>query len=165
MKKKSIITFLSLMALLVLPLGTTHAQETAEKVLCMVLTQKDGTVSKFALRDAPVITYEGENVIVGCGGQQLTTEMSEITAINFEEDEIDGIETVATTEQQANFSFNEASFSGMKAGEAVSVYTIDGKALFSSRANSEGDAHIDLNSLPHGIYILRTPSHTYKIKK
>jgi hypothetical protein len=153
------------MALLVLPLGTTHAQETAEKVLCMVLTQKGGTVSKFALRDAPVITYEAENVIVSCGEQQLTTEMASITAINFEEDEIDGIETVANPEPKANFSFNEASFSGMKAGEAVSVYTIDGKALFSSRANAEGNAHIDLNSLPHGIYILRTPSHTYKIKK
>lgn len=164
MMKKTMIRFLSLLALL-LPMTAAHAQESEETVLCMVLTQNDGTVTKFALKDSPVVTYEGENIIVSCGEQQLSTSMAGISHFKFEETVIDAIIPVKESLAQASFSFNEAAFSGLKAQSAIHVYTIDGKALFSARADSDGEARIDLGNLPRGIYIIRTSTNSYKIKK
>jgi hypothetical protein len=163
MKKQTLISYLALLVMMVLP-TSIHARESAETTLCMVLTQKDGTVSKFALKESPVMTYEGENIVVNCGDQQLSTEMAGISDIKFEESEIDGIETISNSEPQAAFSFGKASFSGLKADAMVHVYTIDGKMLISTRANIDGEAQIDLGTLSRGIYIVRTPSKSYKIK-
>ena len=37
--------------------------------------------------------------------------------------------------------------------------------LSSTRANEDGAVSIDLGTLPQGVYILRTPNQSYKIKK
>lgn len=150
--------------MMVLPMAT-HAQESKETVLCMVLEQKDGTVSQFALRDAPVVTYEGSNLVVSCGEQQLSTDMADISNIKFEEQEVDGISPLQDLEPQVHFSFEQASFCGLKAQSVVRVYTLDGKVLANIHADTEGNAHLDLRTLARGIYIVRTPTHSYKIKK
>lgn len=165
MKKKAIIRFLGLLALMLLPMTAIHAQENAETVLCMVLTQKDGTVTQFALKDSPVVTYEGENIIVSCGEQQLSTSLAGISNFKFEETVVDAINLVHQVEPQMAFSFNEAVFSGLKAQSAIRVYTIDGKAVSTAKAGSDGMARIDLGNLPRGIYIIRTSTQSYKIKK
>lgn len=163
MKKRTLISYLALVVMMVLPISI-QAQESKETMLCMVLTQKDGTVSQFALRDAPVVTYEGSNIVVSCGEQQFSADMAGITDIKFEETETDAIAPLQGAEPQVSFSFGKASFSGMKGGSVVRVYTIDGKAIMSAPADSDGNAHIDLGTLSRGIYIVRTPSQSYKIK-
>ncbi len=163
MKKKTLFSYLALLALLVLPMSV-QAQD-ATMVKCMVLTQKDGTVTRFALRDAPVMTYEGSQLVVSCGEQQMSTEMTGITDIHFEDTEGDGIAPIREQAPKASFSFGQATFSGLKTHSAIGVYTIDGKMVMSTHADAEGHAQIDLTPLSRGIYIVRTPSQSYKIKK
>ena len=108
MKKRTLISYLALVVMMVLPIST-QAQESKETMLCMVLTQKDGTVSQFALRDAPVVTYEGSNIVVSCGEQQFSADMAGITDIKFEETETDAIAPLQGAEPQVSFSFGKAS--------------------------------------------------------
>ena len=63
------------------------------------------------------------------------------------------------------FTPGQARFEGLSTHATVSIYTIDGKMLSSTRANEEGTVSIDLSTLPQGVYILRTPNQSYKIKK
>ena len=64
--KKKVVNLLALVALL-LPLSAM-----ADTVECLVLTESNGTVSKFALAESPVVTYSGSDMVVTCSGQTLT---------------------------------------------------------------------------------------------
>ena len=130
----------------------------------LILTSQDGTVSKFALADQPVITFSEGQIVVTCGTQTLSTSMEGLK-VGFEESAT-GIRQVEGSDGTVRhvFAFGQAAFEGMKAGDAVTIYTPDGKTVGSTRADSEGRASIDLSGLGHGILILRTPTQNFKIK-
>ena len=60
-------------------------------------------------------------------------------------------------------AFGEAKFNGLKAGTRIMVYSVEGKAITTVTATTDGQATVDLRSLPKGIYILRTPAKSFKI--
>ena len=158
--KKKVVNLLALVALL-LPLSAM-----AESVQCLVLTESNGAVSKFALTDAPVVTYSGSDMVVSCGDQTMTVGLEGLT-LTFGEMETTRIETVkdgVTESDRLQFSFGEASFEGLTPGALVSVYSIDGKMLTKVKADQDGRASVSLMGLPKGVYILRTPTKTFKIK-
>ena len=133
MKKKTIIMALGLLLLPVAGMAQT-----------LVLTQRDGTVNRFALSDEPVITYSGSDVVVKCGDSELS---------------------VQPGGAEAKMNFAGMSVEGLRAGDRVAVYTIDGKAVSSSRANADGSAALKLDGPRGSVYIVRTPNKTFKIKK
>ena len=158
--KKKVVNLLVLVALL-LPLSAM-----ADTVECLVLTESNGTVSKFALAEAPVVTYSGSDLVVTCSGQTLTVGLEGLT-LTFGEMETTRIETVkdgGTESDRLQFSFGEASFEGLQPGALVSVYSIDGKMQTKVKADQDGRASVSLMSLPKGVYILRTPTKSFKIK-
>ena len=130
----------------------------------LVLTQQDGTVSKFALTEMPVITFSEGQLVVTCGDQTLTTSMEGLKT-SFEEVST-GIQQVERDDKTIRpvIAFGQASFEGLKAGDAITVYSIDGKTVGSTKADGDGRASIDLSGMGHGVLILRTPTHSFKIK-
>ncbi len=159
--KKKLVNLLVLVALL-LPLSAM-----ADTVECLVLTESNGTVSKFALAEAPVVTYSGSDMVVTCGDQTMTVGLEGLT-LTFGEMETTRIETVKDGVKDADrlqFSFGEASFEGLTPGALVSVNSIDGKMVTKVRADQDGRASVSLMSLPNGVYVLRTPSKSFKVKK
>ena len=158
--KKKVVNLLALVAFL-LPLSAM-----AESVQCLVLTESNGAVSKFALTDAPVVTYSGSDMVVSCGDQTMTVGLEGLT-LTFGEMETTRIETVkdgVTESDRLQFSFGEASFEGLQPGALVSVYSIDGKMQTKVKADQDGRASVSLMGLPKGVYILRTPTKSFKIK-
>lgn len=159
--KKKVVNLLVLVALL-LPLSAM-----ADTVECLVLTESNGTVSKFALAEAPVVTYSGSDLVVTCSGQTLTVGLEGLT-LTFGEMEATRIEAVKGGVKDADrlqYSFGEASFEGLNPGALVSVYSIDGKMVTKVKADQDGRASVSLMGLPNGVYVLRTPSKSFKVKK
>jgi hypothetical protein len=85
--KKKVVNLLVLVALL-LPLSAM-----ADTVECLVLTESNGTVSKFALAEASVVTYSGSDMVVTCGDQTMTVGLEGLT-LTFGEMETTRIEAV-----------------------------------------------------------------------
>ena len=164
MKKKALIRAIALLALLLLPAQALLARVAEEDVTCMVLTLTDGTVNRFALTGNPTVTYEGENLVVSAGEEQFTTALSGISQLTFEQVPT-GISEMVEESPKPVFTPGQARFEGLKPHATVSIHTIDGKMLSSTRANEDGAVSIDLGTLPQGVYILRTPNQSYKIKK
>ena len=42
-------------------------------ITCLVLTETNGTTTEFALESFPVITIEGNDLVITCKDQKLTT--------------------------------------------------------------------------------------------
>lgn len=161
MNKKSLTGLIAALAMLLLPASLKAASEQL-----LVLTQTNGSVTKFALTDNPVITYKGNDIIVTCGEKVLQTSMADVANVGLEKGETTGIEApIAVSEPQTTFSFGKVGFEGLLSGERIMVYSIDGKVISTIKADADGRAQVDLNNLQTGVYILRTAKKSFKIKK
>ena len=60
------------------------------------------------------------------------------------------------------FSFSNAEVNGLKAGARVAIYNLNGTQISSVTADGEGRVALDFSSLPKGVYILRTPTKSFK---
>ena len=167
MKKISFIGLIAL-ALSFIPLSG-FAQTVQEKMItCLVLTETNGTKTEFALESFPVITIEGNNLVITHNGNQLTTALTGVQDYHFIEKKVTtSISSVPSndpknTSNTPKFSFSNAEVSGLKAGARVAIYNLNGTQISSATADGEGRVALDLSSLPKGVYILRTPTKSFK---
>ena len=164
------ISFIGLIALTLsfIPL-CGFAQTVQERLItCLVLTETNGTTTEFALESFPVITIEDNNLVITHNGNQLTTALTGVQDYRFIEKKVTaGISSVPSNDPKnasntPQFSFSNAEVSGLKAGARVAIYNLNGTQISSVTADGEGRVALDFSSLPKGVYILRTPTKSFK---
>lgn len=170
MKKRTLPT---MVAAAIMTLAPLHSQASSangtETVTYLVLTQTDGTINKFSLNEAPVLSYAGDSLVVTCGSDQLMTALEGLRDYSFTTEQVTtSIKDVpatgsTSTTPASNVAFSNATISGLKAGALVRVYNISGVAVSTLTADAEGKVSVDLNNLPKGVYILSTPSKSFKV--
>ena len=167
MKKISFIGLIAL-ALSFIPLNG-FAQTVQEKIItCLVLTETNGTKTEFALDSYPVVTIEANDLVITCEGKKLSTALTGVQNYHFTEKKVTtSISSVPTNDPKGetttpSFSFSNAEVSGLKAGARVAIYNLNGTQISSVTADDEGRIALDLSSLPKGVYILRTPTKSFK---
>ncbi len=167
MKKISFIGLIAL-ALSFIPLSG-FAQTVQEKIItCLVLTETNGTKTEFALESSPVITIEGNDLVITCEGKKLSTALTGVQDYRFIEKKVTtSISSVPSNDPKnasvsPQFSFSNAEVSGLKAGARVAIYNLNGTQISSVTADGEGRVALDFSSLPKGVYILRTPTKSFK---
>ena len=167
MKKISFIGLIAL-ALSFIPLSG-FAQTVQEKMItCLVLTETNGTTTEFALESFPVITIEDNNLVITCKNQKLTTALTGVQDYRFIEKKVTaGISSVPSNDPKnasntSQFSLSNTEVSGLKAGARVAIYNLNGTQISSVTADGEGRVALDFSSLPKGVYILRTPTKSFK---
>ena len=64
---------------------------------------------------------------------------------------------------EPTFTPDDATFSGLKAGTRILVFTTNGQLVTTIQAAEDGTAKVNLSHLPRGIYILRAPGKSFKI--
>ena len=167
MKKISFIGLIAL-ALSFIPLSG-FAQTVQEKIITyLVLTETNGTKTEFALDSYPVVTIEANDLVITCEGKKLSTALTGVQDYHFIEKKVTtSISSVPANDPKdetatPSFSFNNAEVSGLKAGARVAIYNLNGTQIGSVTADGEGRVALDLSSLPKGVYILRTPTKSFK---
>ena len=164
------ISFIGLIALTLsfIPLSG-FAQTVQEKIITyLVLTETKGTKTEFALDSYPVVTIEANELVITCKDQKLTTALTGVQDYHFIEKKVTaGISSVPSNDPKnasvsPQFSFSNAEVSGLKAGAKVAIYNLNGTQISSITADGEGRVALDFSSLPKGVYILRTPTKSFK---
>ena len=161
------ISFIGLIALTLsfIPLSGI-AQTVQERIItCLVLTETNGTTTEFALESFPVITIEGNNLVISHNGNQLTTALTGVQDYHFIEKKVTtSISSVPSNDPKNESNTPQFSFSNaeLKAGARVAIYNLNGTQISSVTADGEGRVALDFSSLPKGVYILRTPTKSFK---
>ena len=122
----------------------------------LIITTTNGTVAQFLIADSPVITYQDNLLTVTGGGSEISVEADAVGSFDFVPSEDTGVSIITA---------DGSMFSGLKPGDPVLVYTADGKLAASFKADESTSVSVDLSPLPAGIYIVRTPGASFKIKK
>ena len=148
MKKKTFFLFLWL----ILP------QVLLAKVNILVVHQTNGTKTMFLLDDAPVITYSGNMLILKTATKEASMPVASVKNVTFEDDS-----SIPTRINEAAITADGILFLQLAAGSEVRVYTVDGRAVSTLKADSSGVAALDLSALPKGVLIIRTPDTTIKV--
>ena len=144
-----------------------EGEEGTVEVQYLVVTQTDGSKSEYALTDAPTLSFKADSIVVTCKGDEIRFDLAGLTGYHIEtkhvSTSIDKAPTVENESETPSFAFRNATFSGLKAGTRIVVYTLDGQAVKTIVATDDGTAKVDLSDLARGVYILRAPNKSFKM--
>lgn len=131
----------------------------------LVLSFKDGTKMAYHLSARPVLSFKGSVLHVVSGDVTVDYPLDQVWKHTFEE-----VEASAVTERHAGVGVvrvvgNQVRFSGLPSGQAVSVYSADGRQVACYRVGGDGCGELSLQACPAGLYVIKYGKSTLKIMK
>lgn len=124
----------------------------------LIIHFKDGSKTSFVLADKPSVSFVDNNVRVRA--QHVDTDFDASTVVKFSfGDETSSVGKVEADE--IRFTIPDADHvmaEGLKAGESVTVVSVEGRIVKAVRADAAGNARIELTGLASGVYVIATES-------
>lgn len=122
-----------------------------------------GQTVSFAFASKPEIAVTSDGLTLSLSGTATVSyQFSDVEKFYFEDNVETGIAQVEGTASAQRPVFNYVggvlTVSGMAAGERIAIVTLGGSQVNASKANSEGNASIDLSNAPAGVYVVSTGS-------
>lgn len=131
----------------------------------LILTENGEKTAEFRLNDTPVLSFNGDSLVVVSSGDSLVVPVSGLS-YHFETRQvvtgIDDVPSVIGNGSEA-FAFSHGTVFGLKPGVKVSVYSTNGTKVSEVSAGTDGSADLRLGTLPKGIYIVKTPAKSLKL--
>ena len=133
----------------------------ADGVQFLVVNGKDGTKTTFALAYNPKVSCKSGELSVIAGSRTFTLSLADVQNYQFAV-ESTGIEAVLK-DGGVKLENGCLVFSGLNAGDVVSVYMQDGRLIKGLKADAGGNAMVELSNLPKGILIIHSNKTDIKI--
>ena len=144
----------------VMLLGLTAKAQTAQY---LIVTQQDESQVSFALAEKPVVTLTDGIFKTETPTQTFEVAIADVLNYTFSDQapytDIDEVKT----DTKPVIDAGHAHLTGLKPGTMINVVTVDGRRAASATATASGTVDIDLSGLGNGVFILTTPSASYKI--
>ncbi len=135
----------------------------AQTAQYLIVTLQDETKTVFALAEKPVVTMADGIFKAETPSQAIEVAIADVLNYTFSDQApYTDIEQVSA-DTKPIIEAGRAQLAGLKPGTIVNVFTIDGRRAANAVAASNGTADIDLSELGYGVFILTTPSASYKI--
>ncbi len=146
-------------------LSTPVGMRAADKKNALIVLTKDKVQHQFLLSDKPNVTFEGKNLKVKYAKTSATFALSDVIRFTYKKVDPTGIDEPVAEPTELGFEDGFLVISNIKAGTAVSVYTLDGKPVQQMKPARTGTYRLNLSQLPSGVYIVKAGTITYKIAK
>lgn len=129
-----------------------------------VVVQQDGKAAAVSHADVSRITFEGGNMVtLMADGSQQSVPIADIDKCVFSMPTQTGIDQATMPQPAVRFAGDEMTVSGAADGETA-VIAADGTLVQRGKIIG-GTATLSLAGLPKGVYVVKTPSGTFKIMK
>ena len=130
---------------LLLPMLAMGADD-AEILNALRLHKASGEEVTILLKERPVVTFVSNDLVVTTQSNEVSYPSADIMKfISFLGDELQVAHLTPATE--------------------VAVYTLDGKCVATATTDAKGAASISLSGQPAAVYVVKTSSVTFKIRK
>ena len=129
----------------------------------LIINQKNGGKIVLALEKKPVITFQGETLMItATGSSSYSISMADVQSYTFDDTSTD----IASLKVAGNLPVirnGHVIFQKMNQGQTVDIYSVDGKMLSSIKVCDNGLADLDLSTLPKGVIIIKSPYTQIKV--
>ena len=131
----------------------------------LVVTAMDGTTTKYLLDGMPQVRIEKPYLVISSGMASVSLPLENLQHMHYEKatDEATAIGDIKVFDEQGGSE--RIDFSNLPADASVSIFTLDGKQLYSVRPGQGKNLSLPLGSLQSGIYLVKVNDVTYKIQK
>ena len=146
-----------LLTLLLLFLVYTQSSFASDATI--TIRQKGGNETVLELSTKPIITFEGENMVVTNEFTRVVIPMDDIKEYIVSE-AATGISVISATPQ---FENGRIRLTDLPKGLPICIHTIDGKLVSKQYADDSGKASIDLTSLPKSVCVISVQNRKIKI--
>ena len=137
----------------------------AEQVETLIVKLKDGSETAFFLKDKPQVTFEGTDLKVASQNGDTTFPLADVLRFTYALKDTSGINETVDRKTSVSFEDDVLVISEIKAGNMVSIYSLDGKLLNQLTPQHTGTYRLNLSELPSGLYLVKAGNITYKITK
>lgn len=154
--------------LCVLLLLTILVETTAwsEDMRSLVVWLKSGKTVVLNLETLPKTVFKEGNIDITATGFSTSYPISEVLKFtNFTQDEIDHLPSLKDNPISITQRGNEIVLANLPEKAAINVYSVDGVKAMTIPAPAMGQATIDLDHLPVGIYVIKINTYNYKFMK
>ena len=136
----------------------------ADEVLVIHLKSNNAQQISYALANKPVITFEGDNILVYDSKMYSTVSipLAQLAYYELTKSTTD-IQQLQPESPKPVIANGHVVFSQLTAGSRVSVYAMDGKLIHNYTADSSGWVDVNLTTLPKGVYVINSPITNIKI--
>ena len=152
-----------LLLCLLLPLMPCLAS-LAQTTEVLKLWTKEGEEIYFRLDKRPKITFGKGYLYVQTNEDEISFPQSTIRKCTIETTDVSGVSSVKAA-PEVTYRNGVLTFSRLSANAAIQIYSLEGQLLYKAFADAEGNAKADLAREDKGIYIIKTPEITFKLKK
>ncbi len=125
----------------------------------ITIKQKSGNETILQLSTNPVITFEGEDLVITNDFTRIQVPLDDVDTYIVS----DGTMGIPPVTAKPQFSKGHVVFSGLTKGSPVFVYSVDGKCVSSQKADNSGIVDISLESLPRGTYVVTASNNSIKV--
>ena len=131
----------------------------------LVVTAMDGTTTKYLLDGMPQVRIEKPYLIISSGMASVSLPLENLQHMHYEKatDDATAIGEIKVFDEKGGSE--RIDFSNLPADASVSIFTLDGKQLYSVRPGQGKNLSLPLGSLQSGIYLVKVNDVTYKIQK
>ncbi len=123
---------------------------------------RNGEKLGFTFSQKPCIAMTADGICVTAEGESQTQFLfSDVQHYYFDEDietAVKALQTKSTTSPLFKYVNGVVVVSGMRSGETLRAMTVSGTLVSTVQADVEGNARIDLNSMPHRMLVIATSS-------
>lgn len=131
------------------------------EVQYLIVTAKDNSQACFPLMDEPVVSLTGGMLTVTSSDNDITLPLASVLNYAFSNDPVVGVRSVAA-DAKVTLSGDELCYVGLKPGEKVAIYALDGSLRASASADGQGSASINIRELGSGVFTARTDAASFK---
>ena len=126
------------------------------------LHKASGEEVTILLKERPVVTFVSNDLVVTTQSNEVSYPSADIMKFTYEAVEYSGVNGLAQT---GSFLGDELQVAHLAAATEVAVYTLDGKCVATATTDAKGAASISLSGQPAAVYVVKTSSVTFKIRK
>ena len=125
----------------------------------------NGQVEYFSFAGHPIVTYEGDNLVMSCGNTRVLYTLKGLEKITFGSFTTSIDDSLISEGLSFHFDNDQIQIANAKAGEVIRVYNAAGRLVHLLHADGDGRLTISLDTLPAGVYVIQLSKTTYKILK
>lgn len=137
----------------------SSASYASSDVASIIVKQKGGNKTVLELSTNPVITFDGEEMVMTNDFTRVIIPLDDIVEYTVHE-VASGIKDVSVVPK---FQNGRVIFHDIPQGSSIGVYTMDGKPVMTQVADAAACAEISIGSLPNGVYIISVLGNSFKI--
>lgn len=146
---------------------TTLVGWAADTPMFFTVWLNNGQITDFQLSEKPTVKFAEGVLMFETSSSAIEYNASEVKEFTLETLQASGIKSASGNSNHCvvNQLDNMLSISGAEPYAKVLLYNAGGKLILTNSADDKGTLHITLNSLDHGVYILKIATTTIKIMR